>query len=46
MPALHAKTPPLIVANARHSSGYGCALRLDRERFDAPFGHGRKIHKL
>ena len=28
MPALHAKTPRLIVANARHSSSYGCALPL------------------
>jgi hypothetical protein len=46
MPALHAKAPPLFVANARHSPGYGCALRLDRVGFDAPFGHARKIHKL
>ncbi|MEW6559237.1 MAG: hypothetical protein AB1412_03415 [Pseudomonadota bacterium] len=46
MSALHAKTPPFFVAITRHSSGYGCALRLDRGRFDAPFGHGRKIHKL
>jgi hypothetical protein len=22
--------------------GYGCALRLDRGRFGAPFGHGRE----
>ena len=30
MPALHAKTPPLVVANARHCPSYGCALRLQR----------------
>jgi len=24
MPALHAKTPPLVVANTRHSPRYGC----------------------
>jgi hypothetical protein len=28
MPAHHAKSPLLVVANARHSQGYGCALRL------------------
>lgn len=42
MPALLAKTPLLVVANARHSQSYGCALRLDQGRFGAPFGHGRK----
>jgi hypothetical protein len=40
MPALHAKPPLLVVVNARHSPSYGCALRLDRGRFGAPFGHG------
>jgi hypothetical protein len=46
MPALHAKTPLLVVANARHSPRYGCALRLDQQRFDAPFGHGQKTLSL
>ena len=30
MPAHHAQRRPLVVANARHSPSYGCALRLDR----------------
>jgi len=46
MPAMHAKTPLLIVANARHSPSYGCALRLDQLRFDAPFGHWQKTPSL
>ena len=46
MPAHHAKVPPLVVANARHSPGYGCALRLDRAPFDALFGHARKTLRL
>jgi hypothetical protein len=46
MPALHAKTPLLVVANARHSPSDGCPLRLDQRRFDAPFGHGQKILSL
>ena len=33
MPAHPAKTHPLVVANARHSPSYGCALRLNRPRF-------------
>ena len=40
MPALHADTPRRIVANARHSLSYGCALRLDPRRIRAPFGPG------
>gem|GEM_PF-3720870 len=28
MPAHHAKTPLLVVANARYSPSYQCALRL------------------
>ena len=28
MPTHHTKRRPLVVANARHSPGYGCALRL------------------
>jgi hypothetical protein len=39
MTARDAKTTPLVIANARHSPGYGCALRLDWGRFDAPLGH-------
>ncbi|WP_343735091.1 hypothetical protein [Acidovorax sp.] len=46
MPALHAKTPLLIVANARHSPRYGCALRLDQWCFVAPFGLGQKTLSL
>ncbi|MCU4120753.1 hypothetical protein [Variovorax sp. N23] len=46
MLALHAKTPRLVVANARHSPSYGCALRLDPARFDAPFEHGQKTLSL
>src|SRR2546430_4645164 len=34
MPAHHAKSHPLVVANARHSPSYGCALRLDRAPFE------------
>ncbi|WP_225782190.1 hypothetical protein [Xenophilus sp. Marseille-Q4582] len=44
MPAHPAKTPALFVANARHSPSYGCALRLDCERFDALLGHAEFIH--
>lgn len=46
MPALHAQTPPLIVANTRHSRRYARVLRLDRERFCAPFGHEGNTHSL
>jgi hypothetical protein len=46
MPALHAKTPRLVVANARHGPSHGCALRLDPVRSDAPFVHGQKILSL
>jgi hypothetical protein len=42
MPALHAKTPLRVVANARHRPRHGCAFRLHPWRFDAPFGHGQK----
>jgi len=41
MLALHAKTHRLVVANARHGLSYGCALRLDAARFDAPFEDGK-----
>ena len=34
MPAHHAQRRPLVVANARHSPSYGCALRLDRPPFE------------
>jgi len=43
---LHAQTPRLIVANPRHSPGYGCGLRLDPGHLDAPFGHGGKTLSL
>jgi rubrerythrin len=42
VPAHHAKRPPLVVANARHSPSYGCALRLDRQPFGALLGHAQK----
>ena len=42
MPAHHAKTRPLCVANARHNPRYGCALRLDGPRRGAPLGHAEK----
>jgi len=44
MPARTAKTAPLIVANARRSTSYACALRLDWRRFDDPLEHGGFIH--
>jgi len=31
MPAHHAKSRPLVVANARHSPSYVCALRQGQE---------------
>jgi hypothetical protein len=46
MPAHHAKTRLLVVANARHSLSYGCALRLDQARLGALLGHDRKTLRL
>jgi hypothetical protein len=46
MPAHHAKRPLLVVTNARHSPGYGCALRLDQAPFDVLLGHARKTLSL
>ncbi|HRB09721.1 MAG TPA: hypothetical protein PLH47_06060, partial [Ottowia sp.] len=46
MPASHAKTPLLVVANARHGSTHGSALRLDQWRFAAPFRHEQKTLSL
>jgi len=43
MPAHHAKSRPLVVANARHCPSYDCALRLDRAPFDALLGHAKKL---
>jgi hypothetical protein len=42
MPALHAKTPRLGVANPRHSLSHGFGLSLDTGRFGVPFGLGGK----
>ncbi len=39
MPAWHAKTPPIVIANTRHSPSYGCVFRLNGACFDAPLGH-------
>jgi len=46
MSAPRAQTPPLGVANARRADGHGCALRLDRVRLDAVFGHAGFIYTL
>ena len=46
MPALLAKTHRPVVAKPCHSPSYGCVLRLDPARFDAPFWHGRKTLSL
>src|SRR5436190_12673432 len=43
-PARSAATPPLGVANARHSQSYGCALRLDWQRRDGPLGRAESAH--
>ena len=48
MPAHHAKTRPSVVANARHSPGYGCALRLDRSprtrsKYSQPLSPARRV---
>ena len=45
-PARHAKTRTNVVANARNSYGYCCALRLVAARFDAPLGRAQKTLKL
>jgi len=44
MSAHPAQTRPLFVANARHSLGYGCALRLDGTRLDGLLGHAGFIY--
>ena len=46
MPAHHAKTHLLVVANARHNPGNGCDLRLDQARFAALLAHARKTLNL
>jgi hypothetical protein len=46
MPAHHAQTHLLVVANARHSPGYDCALRLDQARFGALLVPARKTLNL
>jgi hypothetical protein len=46
MPAHAAKMPLLVVANARHSTSYGCALRLDQGRFSDLLGHAEFFHSL
>jgi hypothetical protein len=46
MPAHHAKSPLLVVANARHSTSYGCALCLDPAPFDVLLGHARNTLSL
>ena len=37
---------PLVVANARRSPGYGCALRLDRRHVGHPLGRAGILHRL
>ena len=46
MSAHHTNTRPLGIANARHSPGYVCALRLDRTPFGALLGHARNPLRL
>jgi hypothetical protein len=46
MPAHHARRRLLIVANARHSLSYVCALRLDQTPPDALLGHAQKTFSL
>jgi hypothetical protein len=46
MSAHHPKTPLLVVANARHSPSYRCALRLDQVRFGALLGRDQKTFGL
>jgi len=43
-PVRSAATPPLGVADARHSQSYGCALRLDWQRRDGPLGRAESAH--
>jgi hypothetical protein len=44
MPAHPAQSTPLVVANARRSLSYGCALRLDWGRLRDLLGHAGRIH--
>ena len=46
MPAHHAISRLLVVANARHSPSYGCALRLDQPPSGALLGHARNTLSL
>jgi hypothetical protein len=46
MPAHHAKKRLLVVANARHSPSYVCALRLDQALFGALLGQAQKTLSL
>ena len=39
-----AQTAPLCVADARRSSGYGCALCLDWGRLGGLLGHAGFVH--
>jgi len=41
MPALTLQNTACGVANARRSSGYGCALRLAGGALVRPFGHAQ-----
>jgi len=43
MPAHPAHTRPLVVANARRSSSYGSALRLDWARVAGLLGHAGSV---
>jgi hypothetical protein len=45
-PAHAAETRPLVVANARRSTSYGCALRLDWPRFGGLLGRAGFIHSF
>ena len=45
MPAHHVRRHPLVVANARHSPSYGCALRLDQPPSGALLGHDLEVYE-
>ena len=44
-PARAPQTTPLVVANARRSPSYVCALRLDRHRLGRPLGRAGILHR-
>jgi hypothetical protein len=45
-PARAPQAAPLVVANARRSPGYVCALRLNRHRLEHPLGRAGLLRRL